>query len=325
MSPKKFIEYRLTELKPSNTTEDFLSADFLKDFIFQTLFSKKFRKFSMAEEYVTHIKTVIERDVELNLPIKLSFPFGGYKLWRLTETPEVDWAELFTLMYYAKWLKPVCDAYKPGIIFDFASDDIIVERMNNIPKSDTIAYKRSFIELITFLENYIPKNLKLTFTPISSFYSPEEFEIDLQDKIKKKQEEFGGLPVLDDKKRSMVELNVKLAAEQHQDLLWREKVELLHQAYYAVDKRRPYNRASDKILTFCGKILDGKCLSVGTTKTSIAKFWVGVGALKRMPNGFQEYVLSPNQVLTYQSSKEPIYISGLEGKNFQEISIFESA
>jgi hypothetical protein len=324
MTIKEFIERKLNELKPdSQILDNALSKEELSVFVYKTIMSKKFRKFSVIPEYIDHIKEVINNSIKDNLPIKFSFPFGGYKLWRLEESPEVDWAELFTLMYYAKWLKPIAEAYKPGIIFDFASDDMIVEKMNNIPKKDTEKYREGFNKLIKFLEEYIPKNLKFTFTPISSFYTPEEFEKDLEDKIIKKKEEFGGLPVLDDKKRSMVELNVKLTPGQDDDPLWKEKIELIHQAYYTIDKRRPYNRAQDKILVFPYSLKDGKCIAVGTTKTSVAKFWVGIGILKKIKDDFIEYVFSPSQIINSKLVKENIVIEGLSGKNFKEIKVFD--
>jgi len=319
MTAKEFIGYRLNELKPINNLVIFLPQNELYNSIYKTIMSKKFRKFSVLPEYLKHIEEVISTSIRENQPIRFSFPFGGYKLWRLEETPEVDWAELFTFMYYAKWLKPITEVYKPGVIFDFASDDMIVERMNNISQEDTKKYKKSFEKLVKFLENYLPENFKFTFTAISSFYTPEEFEKDLEDKIAKKKIEFGGLPVLDDKKRSMVELNVKLKQGQDADPLWKEKTELLHQAYYTVDKRRPYNRAINKILVFPTKIKDG--VAVGTTKTSVAKFWVGVGALKKKDNEFIEYVLSPSQLETTEATFELIVIDNLSGKNFSKIRI----
>ena len=321
MTAQEYIEYKLNELKSTKKVENFLSKKELSDYICKSIMSKKFRKFSLIPEYIEHIKRVVDESIDNNLPIKFSFPFGGYKLWRLEETPEVDWAELFTLMYYSKWLKPIAEVYKPGIIFDFASDDMIVERMNNIPKEDTQKYKESFDNLVKFLERYIPETTKFTFTPISSFYTSEEFEKDLADKIERKKMEFGGLPVLDDKKRRMVELNVKLNTGQDKDPLWREKTELLHQSYYSVDKRRPYNRAKDKILVFPTSVKDGKVIAVGTTKTSVVKFWVGIGALKKSDNKYIEYILSPSQIEKEKITKESILIDGLNGKNFNSIGI----
>ena len=88
MKTKEFIEYRLSELKPKNRT---IPKEELADFMYKSIMSKKFRKFSVTPEYQEHIKKVINESVKDNLPIKFSFPFGGYKLWRFEETPEVDW------------------------------------------------------------------------------------------------------------------------------------------------------------------------------------------------------------------------------------------
>lgn len=317
MTAKEFIEYKLNELKPKDRT---IPKEELGDFIFKTVMSKKFRKFAVTpEDYLLHIKGAIENSIKNNLPIKFIFPFGGYKLWRLKETPEADWAELFTLMYFAKWLKPIVEAYEPGVWFDFSSDDVIVERMNNIPKGDTGSYAKSFDMIISFLRKYLPENMKFTMTPVSSYYTPEEFEEELKDKISKMEKELGGLPLLDERHKRMVELNVKLKQNQDSDPLWREKVELIHQSYYTVSRRRAYNRSKEKILAFCTSM--DNCVAVGTTKSSVAKFWPGAGALKREGGSYQERVLSPSQIESEKSTLESISIEGLNGKNFKEIRI----
>ena len=183
MNAQEFIKKRLEDLKVTQKVGQFKSNKELADFIFKTLMSKKFRKFAVTPEYIPHIHEAIENNIKNNLPIKLLFPFGGYKLWRLEETPEADWAELFSMMYFAKWIKPISEAYSPGVEFDFSSDEIIVERMNNIPKADTDAYAKSFYMIIDFLKDYLPTNLKFSMTPVSSYYTPEEFEKDLKEKI----------------------------------------------------------------------------------------------------------------------------------------------
>lgn len=321
MTAKEFIENRLKQLKSTEkTASNFKSEKELADFIFKTIMSKKFRKFSVTPEYLPHIHQSIENSIKENSPIKFVFVFGGYKLWRLEEAPEADWAELFSMMYYAKWLKPIAEVYKPGIWFDFSSDDVIVERLNNIPKSDTEAYAKSFNMILDFLKKYLPENMKFTMTPVSSRYTSEEFDEDLKDKVDTMQKELGGLPVLDAESKRMVELNVRLKPGQDNDPQWREKIELVHQAYYNVSRRRSYTRGGkDKILTFCTQI--GRCVAVGTTKTSIAKFWPGVGALKKTGDGYQEYVLSPSQIEKAKSYTEPVSIDGLTGKNFKKVRI----
>lgn len=321
MTPKEYIEQRLKELKTTSKKTIVLKTDIdLANFIFQTIMSKKFRKYKVIpDEYINHIKGAIDNSIKNNLPIEIILPFGGYKLWRLEETPEADWAELFSMMYFAKWLKPITDVYKPGVHFDFSSDDVVVERLNNIPKSDTESYAKSFRLIFNFLETYLPDNFKFTLTPVSSYYSPEEFETELKEKITTMEKELGGLPVLDERHKRMVEMNVRLNPGQDKDPLWREKVELLHQSYYTLSRRRAYNRSKEKILAFCYRMAN--CVAVGTTKTSIAKFWPGTGVLKKLGDDFSEYILSPSQLNTEKYVWEQISIKELSGKNFNKIRI----
>ncbi len=321
MTSQEFIEKRLRQLKPEKSEMSFSSQDQLSEFIFKTIMSKKFRKFSVSEEYQKQIKEAIDKSVSKNLPIKFVFVFGGYKLWRLDEAPDADWAELFTLMYYAKWLKPITEVYKPGLVFDFCSDDVIVERMNNIPKNETESYADSFRELLDFLKNYLPENMKITLTPVGSLYTPEEFDEDLKDKINLMEKQLGGLPTLDERHKRMVEMNVRLKPGQDSDPLWHEKTELIHRAYYTVSRRRPYTRDKDKVLVFCTPMEN--CIPVGTTKTSVAKFWVGVGALKVKGDEYVEYVLSPSQLESSEYEWESVSVQGLTDSNFKKLRVLK--
>ena len=81
----------LSGAKPKNVKE-------MADVIFTTLMSKKFRKYSVPEKNQPILRAAIEKNIANDEPIKISWPFGGYKLWRFEETPEVDWAELFSIM-----------------------------------------------------------------------------------------------------------------------------------------------------------------------------------------------------------------------------------
>lgn len=291
----------------------------LVDVLFASIMSKKFRKYSVSPEYQAYIRFALESNIAHNEPIKIAFPFGGYKLWRFKEAPEVDWAELFTLMYYAAWLKPLAAAYEPGIWFDFSSDEVIVERINNIPVKDTGHYAQSFLGLRSFLEAFIPKNIRFTLTPVRSRYTPEEFEQELQQHIEALRTKWQGLPTLNEEQKRMIELNVRLKTGQGEERDWREQTQLVLEAYHAMSKRRPYFRAPDKILAFATDI--GNCIPVGTAKTSVAKFWAGVGALKKHDDSFREYVLSPSQLHAAECRWEGIELPGLEGRNFQQIRI----
>lgn len=320
MTPKEYIIQRLNNLK-SETAVPPKNQEELINSIFKLLMSKKFRKYSPGPEYTQHILSAIKNNVSNNDPIRINLVFGAYKLWRLEEAPEVDWAELFALIYYTNWLNQICSTYKPGVWFDFFSDDVIVERMNNVPSRDTQKYLQSFRQLLDFIKPYVTENLNFTLNRVVDQYeNQEEFEKDLDESIKKVREELNGkMPILTPQQIATIELNVKLKTDQATDPYWREKVFIIHEGYARISKRRPYYRNSDKIMIALTPIVNS--LALGTTKTSVVKYWVGVGVLEKRGDSFIENILSLKQLESRKSEKEEISIEGLEGKNFKRIRI----
>lgn len=320
MTPREYITQRLNNLK-SETAVPPKNQEELINSIFKLLMSKKFRKYSPGPEYTEHILSVIKNNVSNNDPIKINLVFGAYKLWRFEESPEVDWAELFALIYYTNWLKPVCAVYKPGVWFDFFSDDVIVERMNNVPSSDTQKYLQSFRQLLDFIKPNVPENLNFTLNRVVDQYeNQEEFGNDLDESIKKVKEELNGkMPILTSQQIATIELNVKLRPDQENDPYWREKVFIIHEGYARISKRRPYYRNLDKIMIALTPIVNS--LALGTTKTSVVKYWVGVGVLEKRGDSFIENILSFKQLNSTKFITEKISIEGLESKNFKRIKI----
>lgn len=320
MTAQDYIQTKLNDLGSPLGLSKINGDKEIVDAIVKALTSKKFRKYHLSPENADIIKSSIALNVANKQPIKATLVFGGYKLWRLAETPEVDWAELFSLMYYTNWVKPICEVYEPGIWFDFFSDDVIVPKINNISPNDTKAYQQSFKELLKFIKPYQPKNLNMTLHRVGDQYqTAEEFEADLKAQIKDVASKLeGGLPVLDDVARSTLDLNVQ---EPGEDPQWREKTQLIHDSYMQVKGRRPYYRVPDKF-SIMTTPLNGM-LSVGTTKDSIMKFWVGTGVLKPKDGSYRQVIFSPNQIKKAQFNNELVSIAGLSGKNFHKIRVLE--
>lgn len=323
MNAQEYIQSKLEDLRQPLGLVSLEDNEKLVEAIFKALTSKKFRKYSLGAEHAEHIKSSISLNVKNKEPIKATLVFGGYKLWRLSEAPEVDWAELFSLIYYTNWVKPICELYEPGVWFDFFSDDVIVPKMNNVSPEDTKAYQESFKQLLSFIKPYQPDNLNMTLNRVGDQYdSYEAFEKDLDEQMRTLTETLeDGLPVLDEVAIATLDLNVRTTPEQKADPKWHEKVQLMHDSYAQVKGRRPYYRKPDK-LNIMTTPFNGM-LSVGTTKDSIMKFWIGAGVLRPQDDSFRQIILSPNQLSSYQFKTEDVSISGLTGKNFKRVKILE--
>lgn len=304
--------------KPKNDRE-------MIDAVLTSLMSKKFRKYSVPAKNQEIIRAAVTKNVKNIEPIKITFPFGGYKLWRLDETPEADWAELFSIMYFVRWLKPVCAMYPRGVIFTFWVDEVVISEMNNIPQADLDAYQKSFDRLLTFMEPWLPSNMKFeVFLERSQYESDETFEMGLAVEMEKlRQARVANPQPLSAAAQRSIEMNVRLTPEQTEDPLWREKIDLMHNAYYSLQERQSRVRPSytTENITAFAVFFEPNVIPIGTTKTSIAKFWVGVGALQKRGDSFIETILSPSQLEKAKAALESVAIEGLYGKNFNSIRV----
>jgi len=313
MNAQEYIEQRLKGIKDIKVKQD----GELADFIFDRIMSKKFRKYSVNPEANNMVRKAIELNIQSNEPIKIAIPFGSYKLWRLEESPEPDWAELFAMIYYAYWLKPITDVYEQGVWFDFCGDDAILELMNNIPEEDTEKYKKTFRDLITFIQPYLPENFRYTFSPVGERYSSkEEFLADLNEKVKELKQK--GDIALSERNIEMMKFNIRPKDGEEIDF---QKNRILHDAYMAVSKRRAHHKRPDKIIICCTPFGDRTSLPMGTTKTSVVKFQTGAGVLKKEKDSFMEYIYSPSQLEDNKFNWEDVQIKGLSGKNFGKLRI----
>ena len=139
MTAQEYLRTKLTDLKKPIGLEKPKGNEELIEAIYRLLLSKKFRKYSATEQLQEHIKSAIRLNVGNQQPINLTFTQGAYKLWRLEEAPEADWAELFAAMHYTRWLNPICQIYKPGVWLDFFVDDLILPKLNDISLEESNA------------------------------------------------------------------------------------------------------------------------------------------------------------------------------------------
>ncbi len=293
----------------------------LGDAIYAKIMSKKFRKLKAGEDAIRITKNAIKLSVKENKPLTIFEMFGGNKLWRFDEAPEIDWAELFSLTYFVQWLRLIARVYEPGIEFIYFSQDISVESLNNIPRNETNRYSQTFRELLQWIKPYLPSNIKITYQRhFELFKNPNDYLLELEEAKKiVLKENSDQLPQLTAAMKAATELNVKLKPGQDKDPLWREKVELQHQAIYKTKTLQNFLNNPYNIWT-CPTYYSDSVVT-GSTKHSIAKFWAAVGVLQPIKDSFIELVLTPKQLHSAAFDWEKVHIIGLDLKNFQSVRI----
>lgn len=292
--------------------------------ILSKVLSKKYRKNMADQPAVNTAKKAIKLAIEAGKPIRLMLFFGGNKLWRLEEAPNIDWGELFSLLYYISWAKSIARVYEPGVIFEYFSMDICIERMNNIPHEQTDQYNDGFIKMLEWAKPYIPARVIIKYTRYGDLYKSRddfyrELNISKQEWLKNND---GKLPELNDAKRRATELNVKLSTDQDRDLQWREKVELEHRGLFGTKTGGAYMN-DPSLIPNCPTWYSG-FIATGSTKRSLAKFWVGVGALEPSNDGYNQIILTPKQLETVDFEWVDTNIKGLVGKNFSRIRVLKN-
>ncbi len=232
-------------------------------------------------------------------------------------------------MYYLEYLSPIAAGYKPGVRLVISSDEVIIERMNNIPKSDTDKYTKAFKQLLKEFRKYLPNNLKLEFVKVRDMYKTDEFEKELKHRLEWAKDEW---KKFDKTKQEAYlrssELNIKMNGKEAWHKLSKkeqgEKIAMgpiYHDGYINLKRRVKFVKGEDKIMLFTFTIKGIRCMPLGSTKASANKFWTGVGILERGEKGFKELILSPKQLKKLSKKCTMQRLDLIKLNNFKSIKI----
>lgn len=322
MTPQDYIQNKLDKLAEPVVLQR-VDSDQIKPSVRAKLLAKRFRKYKADDELLTIADKAIDLAVENDEPLIIGILFGGNKLWRFDEAPEIDWAELFSLMYYIDWAKTIASVYNPGVIIDYYSQDISVETLNNVPHEQTDRYSETFRQMLEFMKPYIPSGITVQYRRHADDVKDRDtYLAEIEDAKRLILKENGGkLPEMSEVEKLATELNVNLKPGQDDDPQWHQKVELEHQAIFLTPSLIPY-LTNPKIVPTCPTPYPG-CLATGSTRRSLAKFWAGVGALEPKGDKYVDLVLTPKQLEKAVFEWKDISLPGLVGKNFKRIRIIK--
>lgn len=314
--------YTLTEEERQEARED------LEQFIFKKLASKKFRKYALDEACVERVKKAITTRVQKNEPIHLVYPQGGYKLWRFPSSPTVDWAEFFNISYVLSYVAPIAAAYEPGIHLTYYLHTLLMERHDNLTREEIKAYVDSFEQLLNEFRKFLPKNVTVEILRDADIYTREEYFAALE----KEKEEVEVLakewtPAQKEALYRTARLNIKWdGAADWTKLSEKEQEEQIHRSslYEMAAPRleRVFKRikAADNILLFTKGSKD--FIGIGSTKGSIAKYWVGFGVLEQRKESYLPIILTPSQYEKAMAHEyQKVTIDLINQPNFSQIVI----
>ncbi len=335
MSPQEYLESKLRECAHydfSPQDQENLKTLGLKSFLFQQITRKDFRRWKLPDPARERIDKALEFCISKKVPILFRFRFGGYKLWRLETAPEVDWAEFFTLAYYSEYLAPVIAAHKPGVKFLFMSDDVFVERLDNISKSDTEAYYKSFQQLCAEFKKYAPEDFSIEMKRHSDLYdSPEELDKELGMKMREIEGTWREEQTPEKLKSSLVTsaLNIrwggvrdltKLSEAERQKMI--ERGAIMHDALVQLPTIRAFSDSNPGMI-FVFTTPFPTVVSIGTTRASIVKFWVGTGVLEERDGKYIDHILSPSQIKKLREIPlQGASVNLIPLRNFSSIKIY---
>jgi hypothetical protein len=302
----------------------------LKHFLFAKFSSKKFRKFKMDPAVIDRINFGIDSAIKQNKPIGVYFFQGGYKLWRFPSSPFPDWAEFFNIAYVISYIAPIAAAHKAGVSITYYCHTLLMEKHDNLTTQEINQYMQGLQSLFDSFSKYLPSNIKINIVKDADIYSRDEYFKALEDGITEAKKVMQTWPkaIIDDKER-MANLNIKWNGREDWTKLSvgekQQKIVLARLYEQAAGSNLPKVmervKAPDLILLFTKSA--PIFIGIGSTKTSIAKYWVGTGVLEKDENKYYERVLTPSQYETIKNQPHEIIKTKLvKGKNFSEIWVY---
>lgn len=335
MEVQEYLENRLrhsTDYELTKEDQRILDAHGVAEFIYRKLMSKKFRKWSLPESVQKKVRAQVAQKVEEQKPILINLSFGGFKLWRLPTTPEVDWSEFFYTAYHLSYLAPIAKVYEPGTHFEFSSADIAVTAMNNVPRSDVDQYDASLKTLIAEFSTHLPENMTLGSSRLREHFKDEAEYIEAGEKLRAgARERFGNDPEYAAEFEHGAEQNVQLIGgtedlssktEAELQSIRTRSSEIIESMYEMPQVLEHYGKGEIEVMA-TNMELDEAMIVTGTTKRSSAKFWAGLGVLARNGDSFAEYVVTPKQWEAIKDQPHEAVSSDLIPlKNFKEILVY---
>jgi len=299
----------------------------LQSYIISKFFSKKYRKWSLDEQCIKLVKSEVEEAITKDRPIDVFFAQGCYKLWRVSSAPRANWAEFFNLAYLISYVAPIAVTYKRGVNLTYYFLTVLPQTHNNLSESEVIAYLESFQALIDKFRAYLPENISIKIERDLDAHSRKQYNFALKKALVLANREFYEWPKI--KQEDYIrraKLNIKWNGVEDWTKLNVKEIQK------KVERAVLYEYAATQVILEKDKVKRGVILStlpkedsigVGSTSTSIAKHWVGEGALEESNGMLYPRIFSPSQYeYAHRLKHKHASVDLLKGEMFSKIEVF---
>lgn len=335
MSPQQYLENKLKSSAKhilSSSEKANLEKIGLRDFLFQLITRKTFRRWKLPELARERIDKVLEFCLANKQLIIFRFRFGGYKFYQLKSAPEVDWAEFLSISYYLEYLAPIIAVYPYSVKLMYMLEDAGIEQMNNLSEYEMDSYCMSFKKLCDEFLKYAPENFSIEIIRHEMLFdSIEDFNREFQAKVTEIEKTWkeNQTPAYLESILKTAELNIKwngvidltkISEGERQKKI--EQSAVMHDALVGLPTIRAFCDRNPRIILIFTTPLP-RVISIGMTRASIVKFWMGSGVLEEKNETYLDHVVSPSQIIKIEKLQfKELPINLIDGKNFTTIKVY---
>lgn len=334
---KRVNDFVLNDILSIQNLSKDIYGDNLNNNIVDRLFSKKYRKYKIDSSVRENISKQLEQIIADNQKIIFTPAFGGYKHYWTESYPYTDWAEIFNLKFLLEYLAPIFNSYKPGIEIEYESEEVIIEKINNMPQEDLNKYTNSWYKLLDLFNSRLNNRAKIKYTLATNFYSKEKLYKAMDERYPKFKKMFdtyedkdyrlskASTNIMWDGKENLTNLTEK----EKQDFIKNSRI--LDEAFLDADfeLREDFFSQKNRIL-LCfsfGLWPEGaEALHIGSCSSSMVDFWAGMGILEVRGDNIIPRIISKTQFDKIEKDlvKVPVNIDELKSinKNYNFIYVY---
>lgn len=310
-------------------------------YILGKLARKSYRR-KLTDKTRNNLGNKIDYFIRNNKPIHFTIPFGGYKHFWNPSHPQVDWAELFNFRFLTDYVLPILAVHKSGVVIEYLSEDLIINKMNNYPPERLEEYTKSFREILSWYCQFLPENLEIKYTRISDLFDKRKMIAETEKLIPLKYADYEKLSEVDKKaethrsQRSIMwdgdESLEELSDDEKQSRILKSR--MVELAYYDVEDSSDfldgYLWKEDNIMIwFSGGLSTDNIfedLTLASSPGSCVDFWIGRGIVTINNDKFRNTIFSKNQYNEVKNSLRKVNLPrySMLGENFISIEVLEN-